>query len=596
MDSTSKVECRLCLEALNESKWTIEQPDLKKQINEVFHFAIDPQPGFSSTICGSCLTIVSEFHQYSERVRNNQDTLAAAARLKLSAIQQHVIKTEKPDPERDESYGGPADFAADDDDVVDADLDDWDNDDVFAEPLVTMIEVKQEPSGKKRSDTRKIEEPTVSTRETRQKNRESAPRSESPQQDKDDTDFEYDDDDYKPEPKKTKRPRKIKEPKIKKEEGEVDEEEVSKPRRRRKKDIALKSKEELALEDVRIQEFYSMECDMCKEKAEDFESLRKHFRKEHGIPAYIKCCDKKLARKWALIDHILVHKNPELYRCERCDKTFKGKRYLNDHVENVHGSAEEKPFKCEQCNRFFAKETLLRSHIANHKKILCKICEQEFANSQELKEHLKVVHKNEHTIRVCDRCGKAFAGPSARSNLKQHIEKVHMGLGDKTKLQCSICLNWLLGKRALTRHMQLHSEVGKPHICDICNQNYLHSRALARHKRFVHVEQKYECEFCGKRFKRPLALKEHRATHTGEALYACKICSASTNSNASYYSHMKKAHPVEWAEQKMKAAEAAAPGPLEPNVPAVPMDPSSLPTIEQQPVNPTDQPEQQPVV
>ncbi|EAT34180.1 AAEL013553-PA [Aedes aegypti] len=594
MDGTSKVECRLCLEALNESKWTIDQPDLKKQINEVFRFAIDPQPGFSSTICSSCLTIVSEFHQYSERVRCNQDTLAAAARLKLSTIQQHVIKTEKLDFDRDESFAALANLSTNDDEVVDADLDGWDNDDVFAEPLVTMVEVKVEPTGKKRNDVRKKEESVVSTRETRAKNRESSQRSGSPLDDKDDTDFDYDDDDYQPETKKARKPRKIREPKIKKEKDETGDEEeeqeegeVERPkRRRRKKDIALKSKEELAQEDIRIQEFYAMECDMCKQKAEDFESLRKHFRKEHGIPAYIKCCEKKLARKWALIDHILVHKNPDLYRCERCDKTFKGKRYLNDHIENVHGSAEEKPFKCEQCNRFFAKETLLRTHIANHKKILCKQCNQEFANSQELKEHLKVVHKNEHTIRVCDRCGKAFAGPSARSNLKQHIEKVHMGLGDKTKLQCSICRNWLLGKRALTRHMQLHSEVGKPHICDICNQNYLHSRALARHKRFVHVEQKYECEFCGKRFKRPLALKEHRATHTGEALYACKICSASTNSNASYYSHMKKAHPLEWAEQKMKAAEAAAPGPLEPNVPAAPMDPSLLSSIEP-PVDPS---------
>lgn len=454
------------------------------------------------------MIVISDFHQYSERVKCNQDTLAASAQLKLSEVHPHAIKTEKPDPEKDEPYSGHA-SDVEDDDIVDADDGDWDNDDVFAEPLVT-IEVKQEPTGKRRSDSRKKEEPIVSARETRQRNRE-VKRTESPEKDRDDTDND-DDDDYQPETKKQRKPRQLKEKKIKKEKvdsGEEGDAELSleRPRRRRKKDINLKSKEELAQEDVRIQEFYEMICDMCKEKSEDFESLRKHFRKEHGMPAYIKCCEKKLARKWALIDHILVHANPDLYRCERCDKTFKGKRYLNDHMENVHGSAEEKPFKCEQCNRFFAKETLLRSHIANHKKILCKQCNQEFANSAELKDHLKVVHKNEHTIRVCDRCGKAFAGPSARSNLKQHIEKVHMGLGDKTKLQCPICQNWLLGKRALTRHMQLHSEVGQPHICNICNQNYLHSRALARHKRFVHVEQKYECEFCGKRFKRPLALK-----------------------------------------------------------------------------------------
>ncbi|XP_065086567.1 transcription factor grauzone-like [Ochlerotatus camptorhynchus] len=484
MESPSVEECRLCLGELTETKRSIEKSDLKEQLSQVFHFVIEPLPGHSSEVCGNCLSIVSEFHKYSEKVRSNQETLAS--RLRPVPIAHIKIKTESSSSDELE------DFKRETSDASDGEI--------FAEPLVS-IEVKSEPLAKRTRGSQQEDE-TV-------------------------------------QPKRKKKKKII--PKLKE--------------RKNKKNIALKSREELQQQDIIIQDFYEMTCDLCGHAAQDLNSLRSHFRGTHGQGIYIKCCKKKLSRKWAMIDHITVHTNPTAFRCEVCDKTFKSKRYLREHQANVHGSDEQRPFQCDQCNRFFAKESLLQTHKRHHEKMPCPQCGQVFANSISLKAHMKGAHDNVDRTKVCDRCGKGFSGPSAPSNLRQHIDKVHMGLGDKTKHQCPICYKWLLGKRALTIHVQLHSEVGKPHICDICNQNYLHSRALTRHKRFVHGEQKYECEFCGKRFKKPLALKEHRATHTGETLYTCKVCPVSMNSNASYYAHMKKAHPVEWADSKVKAAE-----------------------------------------
>lgn len=478
MECTSVAGCRLCLDELTETKCSIENAELKKQLCQVFNFVIDSLPGYPSDVCGHCLSIVSEFHTYSEKVRSNQEKLA-------EQLKKIKIKIESSSVELD-------DFKREISDASDGEI--------FAEPLVS-VEVKSETSANRSSES------------------------------------EQEDEKIKPRRKKKNT--------------------ISKPKEKKdKKNIALKTREELQQQDIIIQNFYEMTCDLCGHVAQNLNSLRSHFRVTHGQGIYIKCCKKKLSRKWAMIDHITVHTNPTAFRCEVCDKTFKSKRYLREHHANVHGSDEKRPFQCDQCNRFFAKESLLETHKRHHEKMPCPRCGQVLANSISLKAHMKGAHDNVDRTKVCDRCGKGFSGPSAPSNLRQHIDKVHMGLGDKTKHQCPICSKWLLGKRALTIHVQLHNEVGKPHICDICNQNYLHSRALTRHKRFVHGEQKYECEFCGKRFKKPLALKEHRATHTGETLYTCKVCPVSMNSNASYYAHMKKAHPIEWAESKLKAAEA----------------------------------------
>lgn len=550
------MECRLCLEALSEPKWSIEQPELKQQLGQVFRFVIEIQAGFPTDICIACLTMVEEFYLYSERVRCNQDKLAA--RLKLPVAENHPIKSETLD-ELDIKEGSIDELC--NDNTFDNDC----TDDVFVESFVA-IEIKAEPPNKRKTRSQqKLTEndnEMKSKKDKRQKSKTERKRTEelkvekgedqldemkeemSAQSSTDDEDSL--EDEYEPDQNKSKTQRRN--PKH----------DSARQKKQTKKNESS-SKEQRQQDDIRIQEFYEMVCDLCNDKLPDMSSLRKHFRAEHDKAAYIKCCNKKLMRRGTMVDHILIHVDPKTYRCEPCDKTFKGKRYLQEHLENVHGSIEERPYKCEKCDRYFAKESLLKTHISNHRKVHCSQCNQEFPNSRFLNEHLKTAHGNAHLTRVCDRCGKSFSGPSARSGLKQHIEGVHLKLGDKTKHQCPLCQKWLLGKRCLTVHMQLHSEVGLPHICNICNQNYPHSRALTRHKRFVHGELKFECEFCGKKFRKSVALKEHRATHTGEALYTCKICGSTTNSNASYYSHMKKQHPIEWAEQKLKAEEANRP-------------------------------------
>ncbi|XP_053685529.1 transcription factor grauzone-like isoform X1 [Sabethes cyaneus] len=353
---------------------------------------------------------------------------------------------------------------------------------------------------------------------------------------------------------------------------------VSRPRKKRKKEerprrkrgekppvleqdvvkrYNIKSKEQLEQEDKLINEFYRMVCELCGETASNFASLANHFRKIHSRTGYIRCCKRKLPKRYHLLQHMALHSNPSAFRCELCNKNYKHKVYLLLHQAKAHGSEEDRPFKCDRCKQSYVKEYLLRNHMISHEKVQCPQCNKLLANKAALSTHIINKHSDLDRRMICDTCGQEFLNKAC---FERHVKR-HLGVEEvERKYQCHICQKWLMGERGLQKHLQFtHYERDQTHICDICNQQYPNSRALWSHKRIVHIEEKFECEFCGKKFKRAINLKEHRTTHTGEVLYSCDICGATMNSNANLYTHTKKSHPLEWAEKRRKAAEANEP-------------------------------------
>ncbi|XP_065086798.1 transcription factor grauzone-like [Ochlerotatus camptorhynchus] len=502
MDTTA-AGCRLCLYPFSENFDSIENAELKEQMEKVFHFEIKLKQKCPTSVCQTCSYTISEFYKYSERVRQNQEFLIGCTEGIVDdpsgGDSKEVLGRVKWEPTQPGS-------------------DSEDGSDEVHEKTELKEESEEEAENQCASDD-SYKPPTKTTRSSRKRKRR---RSKTPS---DDSDSDYSDE---------------------------DDEEL---RPKRKCNRPPKSLEEKIQEERQIQEHYRMVCDICCHAEKDYRLLYQHYKKEHNRKGYLVCCQKKLTSRKIVLDHIIYHTNPNAFRCDQCNKSYKNLEYLSLHKLHKHSSEDrEHPFKCDECEKSFPKKCYLNRHKEGHQKIQCQVCHRVLSSSSALNVHMTNMHSDKTRSMVCDVCGQEFLNKIC---FERHLNE-HKGI-EVQKLQCHVCRKWYRGERNLQNHIEYtHNQKGREFPCDVCHQNYPNERAMKKHKRGVHVEEKFECEFCGKRFKQSFNLKEHRTTHTGEVLYSCDYCGITKNSRANLYVHVKQKHPQEWAERKMRAAEANA--------------------------------------
>ena len=78
---------------------------------------------------------------------------------------------------------------------------------------------------------------------------------------------------------------------------------------------------------------YIMECNLCNIILPDFQSLIAHYRVAHNIVGYGMCCGRKFYRRGVLADHLKLHKDPDLFKCQLCSKRFIARRFFKKHIE-----------------------------------------------------------------------------------------------------------------------------------------------------------------------------------------------------------------------------------------------------------------------
>lgn len=290
-----------------------------------------------------------------------------------------------------------------------------------------------------------------------------------------------------------------------------------------------------------------LECDLCKLQLSNFNHLRGHFSHVHQERCYLKCCERKFYRRCVYVEHLRLHLNPDLYKCDICGRSSTSKHNLFLHKQVVHSSSKEN-HECDVCHRRFNQKPTLIRHMAIHatsgRDNKCPQCGKGYVLDIQLKAHIKAVHSVD---RVCDQCGKTLRGLSA---LKQHLQE-HAGI-KKRKWPCDICGNELISRNSLNRHkLSFHHDGSIAFICKQCGKMAASENALLLHKKNVHeAERKFKCSYCEKAFKRHKVLQEHIATHTGQDLYQCPYCPQTFKVSANLHHHRKKAHPVQWAEAR----------------------------------------------
>jgi uncharacterized Zn-finger protein len=108
-----------------------------------------------------------------------------------------------------------------------------------------------------------------------------------------------------------------------------------------------------------------------------------------------KCghCNKKFKTKLTLSQHIERHSTLRPFQCGQCNKKFKTKPDISSHML-VH--SDVRPFSCDKCDGSFKSKSELKMHglvHSNARSFKC-MCSVKFKRKGDLVSHMKVVHSN----------------------------------------------------------------------------------------------------------------------------------------------------------------------------------------------------------
>ncbi|XP_075166565.1 uncharacterized protein LOC142238735 isoform X7 [Haematobia irritans] len=326
---------------------------------------------------------------------------------------------------------------------------------------------------------------------------------------------------------------------------------TSEPKRMSKEDIAARQAQQAEYDNIITKFFEKLRCPKCELLVHTFSDMRAHFRLDHNDDhGFVECCGRRFATRKFLAEHIMVHYNPEHFKCKTCDKICRDSTQLESHEQthlpNPPEAKYKKTFQCEKCSKTFSSKASFEHHmVAKHVpreefKFECPECKKKYACEQYLARHLKYHYPSKEFI--CEICG---AVKPTLDTLKKHEKKVH---APKVATQCKYCGKWYAARSHMLRHvLNMHTTAGQDHSCEICGFKSTTRTALRQHKRFKHnPEKRHKCTMCEKAFKTPTLLKEHMATHTGIDLYSCAYCEASFKSKSNRYTHYRRHHPAEY--------------------------------------------------
>ena len=169
----------------------------------------------------------------------------------------------------------------------------------------------------------------------------------------------------------------------------------------------------------------------------------------------------------------------ESFKCQQCPLIYVELKFLNEHVNRVHGGKKE--FKCDVCGKCLSSSRNLRrhtKHVHSNESFSCEICQKKF-RSKALREKHMTTHSEEKPHK-CVTCAKSFKTSSER---RQH-ERSHLSHG-----YCQ---------------------------CDVtgCSKTFKIAESLNIHKSAAHGENaRYQCAVCSHYFYRKADWERHKKTH-----------------------------------------------------------------------------------
>ncbi|XP_049284087.1 zinc finger protein 70-like [Anopheles funestus] len=222
-----------------------------------------------------------------------------------------------------------------------------------------------------------------------------------------------------------------------------------------------------------------------------------------------------------------------LYVCEWCENYYDTCDAYMAHVcpkrsegTEVNESQIKKRRIVSRSNAKTLEKAKKRTEVQTN--IICPHCSAVFHKDKQLLRHGKTKHPDQFQVICCNECNDEFATSNA---LDEHVWLKH-----RTGYQCKFCKKKLPNTFALESHENVHTK-RQTFSCSVCNKMFSQYTSLWRHKLIHNDIKAYECDLCQRRFRQRTVMLAHRLIHTGEKPYICEICDRSFRDRSTLARH-----------------------------------------------------------
>ena len=146
-----------------------------------------------------------------------------------------------------------------------------------------------------------------------------------------------------------------------------------------------------------VHKYKRFECDKCTYSASFKSNLKAHQRTVHDKIRDKKCdlCDFAFPNHGKLKTHIMGAHLGKTHSCPQCAFVTGFKTTLEMHMKVVHSDLKE--ILCVECNKMFKTRTALvnhvrRKHNMKQKTKQCNLCDKTFSSNGEVKSHIVRMH------------------------------------------------------------------------------------------------------------------------------------------------------------------------------------------------------------
>ncbi|KAL9700480.1 hypothetical protein quinque_003921 [Culex quinquefasciatus] len=242
----------------------------------------------------------------------------------------------------------------------------------------------------------------------------------------------------------------------------------------------------------------------CTEKYPSRVALQKHMVEAKHTACVCEICGYQSSSNGQLKDHLVRFHGNDRLKCEYCQKIFKVKQDLQEHVKAVH--LGEIVFKCETCGTEYRSKTALRNHQARHSDVYnfpCQQCDKKFKVKILLHKHIQSVHKEASL--ECEHCFQMF---HFKFKLLDHIENVHK---IRMRFFCDVCVASFYSQDDLATHKARHDSP-KNLECGRCLIVF-HAQEQLSHHVCITYRDDYVC--CGKDLRHHVQYNRHMIIEHG---------------------------------------------------------------------------------